>query len=156
MALNGQPLTIWLVEDNPAHAILAQQALQHHPRYRDSRIFTDAESAWRALQSADKSPDLLLLDLSLPGMGGLQLLERLREDERWADLPVAILTCSQADDDIVRALAQPFSTYVGKPLTAARLETVLRTIDHFGVALLGDPLPPATASSVPEALQEAP
>jgi CheY-like chemotaxis protein len=79
---------------------------------------------------AKKQPDLLLSDIELPGMSGIQLCERLRNDPRTADLPIILLTVRRSDMDKVKGLRTGADDYITKPFVPqellARVESVLR------------------------------
>lgn len=97
---------ILLVEDDADDARLARLAFSGASAGCDLRICGDAEEALRLLESGGAAlPDLVVLDLNLPGMQGHELLERLRADPRWAGLRVAVLSSSGEPSDRRRAAA---------------------------------------------------
>jgi two-component system response regulator len=76
-------------------------------------------------------PDLVLLDLNLPGRNGLEVLAELKADPDLRIIPVVILTTSQADEDILRSYSLHANAYVSKPVEAGSFMSVIWQIDHF-------------------------
>lgn len=106
-----------------------------------------AEDALRVLRSGDASrtagqtqrrPDLILLDLNIPGMDGRKLLEIVKTDERLRSIPVVVLTTSSDSLDIERCYQLGASTYIQKPVSFDGLTKAVSTMKDywFGVALL--------------------
>jgi len=82
----------------------------------------EADDGIKALQAIRESlPDLVLLDLQMPGLTGHEVLARLRADERFAKLPVVALTASAMSGDREKALAAGFTSYLAKPVTLSTL-----------------------------------
>lgn len=90
----------------------------------------DAESAMAYLEKAQPVPDILLLDLMLPGIDGYALCRKLRKDSRWAGMPVIMLTARNEDADVVAGLEVGADDYITKPFSprilVARIGAVLR------------------------------
>lgn len=102
---------IALVEDNPDNRLLARAILE------DSyEIFEYASGPEALAGMRDELPDLVLLDISLPGMDGTEVLRRVREDQLLAGLPVIALTAHAMAGDRERYLEQGFDAYVTKPI----------------------------------------
>jgi two-component system cell cycle response regulator DivK len=102
---------IAVVEDNPDNRLLLQAMLA------DAYEIAEYESGQQALDGVRASrPDLMLLDISLPEMDGVEVLRRLRADPDTAALPVIALTAHAMGGDRERFLAQGFDGYVGKPI----------------------------------------
>jgi two-component system, cell cycle response regulator DivK len=82
----------------------------------------EAEDGIKALEAVRNSlPDLVLLDLQMPGLTGHEVLARLRNDERFTKLPVVALTASAMTGDREKALAAGFTSYLAKPVTLSML-----------------------------------
>jgi two-component system, cell cycle response regulator DivK len=82
----------------------------------------EAEDGIKALEATrDSPPDLVLLDLQMPGLTGHEVLGALRSDERFANLPVVALTASAMSGDREKALAAGFTSYLAKPVTLSTL-----------------------------------
>jgi CheY-like chemotaxis protein len=100
-----------VVEDNADNRLLVATILEG--RYEVS-LFPDGPSALEGCAAAP--PDLVLLDISLPGMDGTEVLRRMRADDRLAKLPVLALTADAGGDARERYLALGFDDYVSKPI----------------------------------------
>lgn len=127
-----QDLKILLVEDNPEDAYLTRKILRKSGLDRDLKIAGDGKKALAALEEmvteSDRLPDLILLDINLPVMGGLELLRRLKQDSRHHKIPVVMLTSSNIDDDISRSYDLGASTYLVKPISAEALAIVVKSL----------------------------
>lgn len=102
---------IAVVEDNPDNRLLVQAILEDH--YEITEYEAGAEAV--AGITADP-PDLVLLDISLPGMDGTEVLERLRADERLEGIPIIALTAHAMSGDREKYIELGFSDYVTKPI----------------------------------------
>ena len=111
------PLTVLLVEDDANDALLLQRAFHRAKLTSLLRVVTDAEQAMAYLENdGNPTPSLLLLDLNLPRVSGLELLEWLRKKEDpLKDLPVIVLTSSRDTEDIDQAYALGANSYMAKP-----------------------------------------
>ena len=109
--MNG-PAMILIVEDNEANRLLAGAVLE-----REGYRVEMAGNAEEALQKlANSSPDLILMDVQMPGMDGLTLTRRLKGDARTADIPVVALTALAMMGDRERTLEAGCSGYISKPI----------------------------------------
>jgi CheY-like chemotaxis protein len=109
--MNG-PAMILIVEDNEANRLLAGAVLE-----REGYRVEMAGNAEEALQKlANGSPDLILMDVQMPGMDGLTLTRRLKGDARTADIPVVALTALAMMGDRERTLEAGCSGYISKPI----------------------------------------
>ncbi len=103
--------TIAVVEDNPDNRLLVQAILE------DLYDLVEYETGTDALEGFQEHvPDLVLLDISLPGMDGSEVLQRMRGDSRLAGVPVIALTAHAMAGDRERYLAQGFDEYLTKPI----------------------------------------
>ncbi|MDQ2056349.1 response regulator [Halobellus sp. H-GB7] len=89
----------------------------------------DGRECWRYLENATDLPDLVVLDVMMPGLNGYRVLDRMQDDDRLADIDVIMLTSRGKEDDIVRALESGATDYMTKPFSAneliARIKRVL-------------------------------
>jgi len=109
--LNG-PARILIVEDNEANRLLASAVLE-----RDGFRVDMAGSSQEAIDLlAGLEPDLILMDVQLPGMDGLSLTRKLKQDERTASIPVVALTALAMMGDRERTLEAGCSGYISKPI----------------------------------------
>jgi two-component system cell cycle response regulator DivK len=108
---------VLIVEDNPRNLKLARDVLNHQ-----GYETLEAANAEDALALArDRHPDLVLMDVQLPGMDGVQALDRLRSDPETRDIPVIAVTAFAMKDDRERFLAVGFDRYLAKPLDIHQL-----------------------------------
>jgi CheY-like chemotaxis protein len=145
--LNGEPLVILLVEDNEAHAELVMRSM------RDQRVANiiyhvlDGQQALDFLLhkgdyvNAKKSPrpNLVLLDLRLPRIDGLEVLKTIKESPDLKRIPVVILTSSDSETDIARSYDYHANSYVVKPL---EFKTFTKLMEDLGFYWLGWNAPP--------------
>jgi len=102
---------IAVIEDNPDNRLLLRAILED--RYQ----ITDYESGFEALTAlAAQPPDLVLLDISLPGMDGTEVLKKIRADPALSKLPVIALTAHAMSGDREKYLSLGFDNYVAKPI----------------------------------------
>ncbi len=116
------PGKILLVEDNPDDVALTMRALKSHNITNDVVVAQDGVQALDYLFGADggsgpeESPAVVLLDLKLPKVNGLEVLRRIRSDERTRLLPVVILTSSDEERDVIDGYSLGANSYVRKPV----------------------------------------
>ena len=115
---------ILLVEDNPDDEELTTRALRHAKVANDLVVARDGAEALEfvfgtgahAGRDLSRMPALILLDLKLPKLSGLDVLQRLRADERSKLIPVVILTSSSEDEDMLKSYRYGANSYVRKPV----------------------------------------
>jgi two-component system, cell cycle response regulator DivK len=105
-----------LVEDNADNRLLTQAILESD---YDVECYEDGFSALKEIESA--SPDLILLDISLPGMDGVEVLKKIRTIPALSHIPVIALTAHALPGDKDRFLSEGFSDYITKPITDDRI-----------------------------------
>ena len=115
------PRLILLVEDDPDHELLTIRALNKSHIANDVRVARDGEEALAMLfgdgpEALPALPQVILLDLKLPKVEGLEVLRRIREAERTRMLPVVVLTSSDEESDIVRSYKLGVNSYIRKPV----------------------------------------
>lgn len=126
-------LSILLVEDNEGDILLTQHAFAESRLRVDLRIARRGESALATLRDAADGtlPDLILLDLNLPGASGVDVLRALKADPRHRSIPVLILTSSRRRADIAEAYSEHANSYLTKPLGMKALQTLVRGIEDY-------------------------
>lgn len=110
------------VEDNPANVRLLQRFVRRHPDL-ECVIATDAESGLE--RARDEPPDLILLDITLPGMSGLDVFRELRSDARTREIPVVAVSANAMASDIEQGMALGFVEYLTKPLLVEHFDGIL-------------------------------
>lgn len=121
-----QPATILVVDDTPDNLMLMTDLLKDKYRVKAAN---SGEKALRILQG-DALPDLILLDIMMPGLSGLQVAEQLQQDSRTRDIPIIFLTAMAAVEDEIHGLALGAVDYITKPISPprvlARVDTQLK------------------------------
>lgn len=117
-------ITILIIDDNPVNLKLAALVLQS-----SGQMVIQAEDAEQALALLEtRMPDLVLTDVALPGMDGLELTRRLKADARYRHLPVVALTASAMKRDEMRALEAGCDAYIAKPIDTRNLAAQLTVV----------------------------
>ncbi len=140
--------TILLVEDNPDDVELTLRALEKHNIRNEITVVRDGAEALdylfatSAYAKRDKStmPAVILLDLKLPKIDGLEVLRRIRADERTKLLPVVILTSSKEEQDIINGYKLGANSYVRKPVDFSQFSDAVRQLGLYWL-LLNEPSP---------------
>ena len=141
----GIPIEVLLVEDDPGDVLMTQEAFEEHKLRNRLHVVNDGVAAIAFLHRegayADvPRPDLILLDLNLPRRDGREVLAEIKSDPDLCQIPVVVLTTSQADEDIARSYRLHANAYVTKPVDFERFIWVVRQIDDFFVSVVK--LPP--------------
>jgi CheY-like chemotaxis protein len=139
----AQPVTILLVEDNLQDIEITQRAFAKGRVKNDLIIVGDGEEAldylyqrgpFQAPSSAPR-PGLILLDLTLPKVGGLEVLQRIKQDESLRAIPVVVLTASQREQDVVNSYALGVNTYIEKPVEFDKFLRVIRAVQDYWIVI---------------------
>ena len=144
-----KPKIILLVEDNPSDVGLTQRALEKSHIVNELVVAEDGQKALNYLLDSDpltgqrmnELPALVLLDLKLPKLDGLQVLRQIRTDERTSRLPVVILTTSSEEDDIAQSYDLGANSYIRKPVD---FKQFVEAVQHLGLywLVINEPAPP--------------
>ena len=130
----SEGFTILLVEDNPAHAELVARSLDEvSPGSRLVHV-ADGEAAIDYLKNRNENrvaPDLVLLDLRLPRMDGLEVLKQMKTDQGTARLPVVVLSTSAADSDVNSAYDFHANSYLVKPLAFDGFTALMEQVSRY-------------------------
>ena len=132
----GRPMEILLVEDSLADARLAIEALRDGDVKHRLTLIRDGLEAHEFLYREAKfaqapRPDLILLDLNLPGMHGRELLEEIKADFDLRDIPVVILTASADQEDLHRSEFLRVESYLTKPVDIDKFLGVVRDLKRY-------------------------
>ena len=140
--------TILLVEDNPDDVQLTRRALLKNSISNQLEVVPDGVEAMNYLlkaASGDNSsplPTIILLDLKLPRMDGLEVLKQIRAHERLKRLPVVILTSSKEEQDILKSYDLGANSYIRKPVDFEQFNEAVRQLGLYWL-LLNEPPPKA-------------
>src|SRR5664279_2141185 len=121
---------ILIVDDSPIDIELATVALEMTGREISVRPALNGESALAMLRNENGLPALILLDLKMPGMSGIEVLSEIRADDRLKELPVVVVTSSSLESDRTEAIAAGASGYIQKPLALDQFSKDLESIVH--------------------------
>ncbi len=149
--MTEQPLEILLVEDNPADVELMLHALRRERLANRIHVARDGEEALDYLfcrgayadRRFDLPPRLVLLDLKLPKVDGLDVLAAVKSDSRTRAIPIVILTSSKEESDLVRGYLSGANSYIQKPLDFDQFRDTVRQVGLFWL-VVNEP-PPAAA-----------
>ena len=138
---NLETIDILLVEDNPGDIDLTREALDEAKVLNRLHVAEDGEQAldfvFRRGQFVDAPrPDLILLDLNLPKRDGREVLEEIRSAPEVTDIPIVILTSSQAEEDIVRAYRLHANCYITKPVNFVQFLKIIHAIEDFWLTIV--------------------
>ena len=136
-----KPVDVLLVEDDPGDVLMTREAFEFYKIGNTLHVVTDGEQAVQFLRRrgpfADAPrPGLILLDVNLPRLSGLEVLADLKEDPELRLIPVVMLTTSQAEEDILRSYELHANAYVSKPVDFEHFIEAIRQIDDFFLTLV--------------------
>jgi two-component system response regulator len=120
-----------LVEDNDSDEKLAIRALRKCGVEFDVEVARDGAEAVERLTGAGRMPDVVLLDLNLPKLGGLEVLARLRKHPSTTHLPIVVLTSSKEREDVSKSYASGANAYVRKPIDFHEFSEAAQSIGRF-------------------------
>ncbi|HEY4046048.1 MAG TPA: response regulator [Acidobacteriaceae bacterium] len=131
---------ILLIEDDPDHELLTIRALQKASIANAIEVAHDGEEALELLfgtgpNALSALPQVILLDLKLPKVDGLEVLRRIRDDSRTQMLPVVILTSSDEESDIIRSYRLGANSYIRKPVNFTEFAEATRQLGMYWLVL---------------------
>jgi two-component system, chemotaxis family, response regulator Rcp1 len=132
---------ILLVEDNEGDIILTTEAFKDMQLENKISIVRDGEEALRFLKKQGEhagatTPQLVLMDINLPGIDGKQLLNIIKSDDELKEIPVVMLTCSDKDADISDCYDKQVNWYITKPIDYDKYTKVMHEIEAFYVSFV--------------------
>jgi two-component system response regulator len=146
--MSQKPIEILLIEDNPNDEELTLYALKKNNVTNHIQVVRDGAEALEYLfctgayahRRIDDAPRVILLDLKLPKVDGLEVLERIKTDERTRVLPVVVLTSSQEERDIVESYQLGVNSYIVKPVDFEQFVESVRQLGLYWMLLNQTPL----------------
>lgn len=137
--INGEPLIILLVEDNPDHTELIRRSFDEHRVANKLYHVPDGEAALSYLyrrgdfSDPKKSPipNVILLDLRLPKVDGLEVLKEIKTSEQHRKIPVVILTTSTAERDVAQAYEYHANSYLVKPVDFSKFTHMMQDLGFY-------------------------
>lgn len=141
---NARPVEILMVEDNPGDVELSIDALHEGKLLNSVHIARDGEQALDFLYKRGKfaeapTPDIILLDLNMPRMTGIEVLSIIKEDDSIKHIPVVVLTSSEADRDILQSYRLHANCYLVKPVDMEKFLSVIQSFERFWLHLVALP-----------------
>jgi len=134
--------TILLVQDDPDHELLTIRALKKANIANDIHVARDGSEAVETLFGPDPlKPQVILLDLKLPKLDGLEVLRRIRESDATRMLPVVVLTSSDEERDVIRSYQLGVNSYIRKPVNFTDFAEATRQLGMYWLVL--NECPPA-------------
>ena len=138
---------IVFIEDSPEDADLAMRSFKKHNLVNEVKLIDDGQHALDYLFGEGEytdagrpvTPRLVLLDLKLPKVNGLEILERMKKDERLKRVPVVILTSSNEDRDIERAYDLGANSYIVKPVNFSNFAEAIQQLGVYWMVLNQQP-----------------
>jgi two-component system response regulator len=128
-------VTIMLVEDDPGDQKLIKTSLNSQRITNTPVVASSAEEALAYLEKSKTDenvmPDLILLDLNMPGIGGREFLRLIKSDHELETIPVVILTTSESDKDILESFRLQAAGYIKKPVALADFQEVMQTLSDY-------------------------
>ena len=145
-ANNDKAVEILLVEDNEGDIRLTQEALIESRLVNRMQVVRDGVEALAYLRGEGKyagavRPDMILMDLNLPRMDGRELLTVIKADESLKQIPVVVLTTSQAEQDVLRTYELHANCYISKPVDLDQFLVVVKAIEDFWFTIVSLPSP---------------
>ena len=129
----GGPFHILLVEDNPADVRLVQEGLRDAGIEHRLTVANDGVEAMERLHHLEEigDPDIILLDLNLPRMGGHEVLQRVKAERRLRRIPVVILTTSAEEADVHEAYLNQVNSFVTKPVGFREFADLIKDLGEY-------------------------
>ncbi|MCF8262791.1 MAG: response regulator [Melioribacteraceae bacterium] len=145
MRETNDSISILLIEDNEGDIRLTKEALSMGKIKNSLTVLHDGEEAIKHLKTLRNEnpkvlPDLVILDLNLPVIDGLEVLKFIKNDKILAKLPVVVLTTSKDNDDIKKAYSYHANSFITKPIDWEQFVDVIKSIEEFWLSIVK--LPP--------------
>ncbi|ACO45919.1 response regulator [Deinococcus deserti] len=152
--LSASPIEILLVEDSEPDIHLTREAFSEAGIANTLHIARDGVEALELLRCCPDRPriprpDVILLDINMPRMNGLELLEELKRDPDLMTIPVIMLTTSQAEEDVLRSYQAYAASYVVKPVEFDRFYEAIRALGRYMLTIVRPPGPGETGGPPP-------
>jgi two-component system response regulator len=153
--MSADPIEILLVEDNPNDEELTLYAVKKNNITNHIQVVRDGAEALEYLfctgsyanRQVNDPPKVVLLDLKLPKVDGLEVLERIKSDERTRAIPVVVLTSSQEERDIVESYQLGVNSYIVKPVDFEQFIEAVRQLGLYWVLLNKTPAHKSSSDS---------
>ncbi len=133
---NPEVIKVLVVEDNPNDVAIIKRAMRKSDVKCELYFARDGEEALDFLYGQGEfedapRPDLILIDLNLPKINGLEVLTKIKEDDRLKRLPVIVLTISEREEDMAKAYDSGAASYMTKPVDSKDFERLIQTVQEY-------------------------
>ncbi len=137
--MKGEPVIVMLVEDNADHAELVIRTLEDHriantiQHFRDGQAALDYLFRRKEFENPESSPrpHMILLDLRLPRVDGLEVLRIIKEEDVLKNIPVIVLTTSEAEKDVAQAYGHHVNSYLVKPVGFEEFSKLMHDLGFY-------------------------
>jgi len=138
---DAKPVDVLLVEDDEGDALMTKEAFEFYKINNPLHVVSDGEQALAFVRrtgpfAGAPRPGLILLDVNLPRVSGLEVLAELKRDPELLSIPVVMLTTSRAEEDILRSYQLHANAFVSKPVDFEQFIAAIRQIDEFFLTLV--------------------
>jgi two-component system, response regulator len=146
------PIEIVLIEDNPRDVELTLRAFRKSNLLNRVHVLEDGDRGLQFLLHQEQKPRVILLDLKMPKLSGLEVLRELKRNEKTRSIPVVVVTSSREDPDIAAAYALGANSYVVKPVEFENFQRVMAELGQYWLLVNQSPKVnnQSTAPVVPE------
>ena len=141
MTERNHMIEILLLEDEPADAYLVKMALRESKIKANLNHVIDGRAGLDFLQKIEPyadspRPDLIFLDLNMPRMNGYEFLTEIKKNPKLYDIPVIVLTTSDAEADVIRSYKLGASSYISKPVDMSKFVDAIRQLGEYWFTLV--------------------
>lgn len=141
----NEEIKILLVEDNEGDIVLTMQAMKKAKITNDVQVVKDGQSALQYLRKKGQyknaeTPGLILLDINLPKLDGIQVLAEIKKDSAFMLIPVLMLTTSDSEKDILKSYQCNANCYITKPVDFQKFTDVVQRIKDFWITIVQLPI----------------
>src|SRR5262249_50060462 len=141
--MNDHEIQILLVEDNPNDIMLALHAFKTHNLANHVHVVRDGAEALEFIFATDRyatrdvanNPKVVLLDLKLPLVDGIEVLRQIKTDERTSTIPVVVMTASREERDVVESYQLGVNSYIVKPVDFDQFKEAVRQLGYYWLLL---------------------
>lgn len=143
----NSPLHVLMIEDNPGDIELVRAGFEVATLPIELQVITDGQEGHDYFNSDNPMPDIVLLDINLPKVSGIEILKKIRATACSENIPVVMLTSSDAEIDIARSYAEHANSFISKPVDFEKFMTVVKSIEDFWLTVVKLPKSHKSTSS---------
>lgn len=129
--MNIRPVKILLIEDNPGDVELVRIGFEEARVANELEVISDGQEGLDFIRRKVNLPDVILLDINLPKVDGFEILKAIRAQEETKEIPVIILTSSEAEQDVLKSYQYAANSYVSKPVDFDKFLDAVKSLEQF-------------------------